>query len=79
MIKGCFGEGPFSFAGEHYTITNHDGLPKPVQRPRPPLFIGGGGRRLLTLAGREADIVGLAPRTLRERVERDVIRPTCGR
>jgi probable F420-dependent oxidoreductase len=64
VIKGCFGEGPFSFAGEHYTITNHDGLPKPIQKPMPPLFIGGGGRRLLTLAAREADIVGLAPRAL---------------
>jgi probable F420-dependent oxidoreductase len=64
VLKGCFGDGAFSFAGEHYAITGHDGLPKPVQRPRPPLFIGGGGRRLLTLAGREADIVGLAPRTL---------------
>ena len=64
VIKGCFGDGPFSFAGEHYTITNHDGLPKPIQRPRPPLFIGGGGRRLLSLAAREADIVGLAPRAV---------------
>ena len=36
---------------------------KPVQRPRPPILIGGGGRRTLSLAGREADIVGLAPRT----------------
>ena len=64
VLKGCLGDGPFSFAGEHYTITDHDGIPKPVQRPHPPLFIGGGGRRLLSLAGREADIVGLAPRTL---------------
>ena len=64
VIKGCFGSGPFSFVGEHYTITNHDGLPKPVQQPMPPLFIGGGGRRLLTLAGREADIVGVAPRIM---------------
>ena len=62
--QGCFADGPFSFAGEHYTVTDHDGIPKPVQRPGPPLFIGGGGRRVLTLAGREADIVGLAPRTL---------------
>jgi len=62
VLKGCFGDEPFSFAGEHYTITDHNGLPKPVQRPRPPLFIGGGGRRLLRLAAREADIVGLAPR-----------------
>jgi probable F420-dependent oxidoreductase len=64
VLKGCFGDGPFSFAGEHYSITNHDGLPKPVQRPRPPLFVGGGGRRILSIAGREADIVGLAPRTV---------------
>ncbi len=64
VLKGCFGDEPFSLAGEHYTVTGHDGLPKPVQRPHPPLFIGGGGRRLLTLAAREADIVGLAPRTL---------------
>jgi probable F420-dependent oxidoreductase len=65
VLKGCFGDGPFSFAGEHYTITDHDGLPKPVQRPHPPLFVGGGGRRTLTLAGQQADIVGLAPRIRR--------------
>jgi probable F420-dependent oxidoreductase len=74
VIKGCFGDAPFSFAGEFYAITNHDGLPKPVQKPRPPLFIGGGGRRLLTLAGREADIVGVAPRTLPTAPGADVIR-----
>jgi probable F420-dependent oxidoreductase len=62
VLKGCFGEGPFSFAGEHYTITDHDAYPKPVQRPHPPFLIGGGGRRTLTLAAREAQIVGLAPR-----------------
>ena len=64
VVKGSLGDEPFSFSGEHYTITDYDGLPKPVQRPRPPLFIGGGGKRVLTLAGREADTVSLAPRTL---------------
>lgn len=64
ILKGCFADGPFSFEGEHYTVTAHDALPKPVQRPHPPVFIGGGGRRILSLAAREADIVGLAPRTL---------------
>lgn len=64
VIKGCFADGPLTFAGRHYTVTGHDALPKPVQRPHPPVFIGGGGRRVLSLAGREADIVGLAPRTL---------------
>ena len=62
ILKGCFSEGPFSVSGEHYTITGHDGVPKPVQRPHPPIFVGGGGRRLLTLAAREAQIIGLAPR-----------------
>ena len=62
VLKGSFGDGPFSHAGEHYTITDLDGQPKPVQRPHPPFFIGGGGKRLLTLAAREADTVGLAPR-----------------
>jgi probable F420-dependent oxidoreductase len=64
VLKGAFADGPFSFAGQHYTIVDHDGQPKPVQRPHPPLFLGGGGRRFLTLAGREADIVGLAPRLI---------------
>jgi len=60
--KGCFAEGPFSFPGEHYTITDYDAAPKPTQEPHPPFFIGGGGRATLTLAGQEAQIVGLAPR-----------------
>ena len=62
ILKGCFADGPFSFAGEHYTITDYDGGPKPVSRPHPPIFLGGGGKRLLTLAAREAQIIGLAPR-----------------
>ena len=64
VLKGAFGDEPFSFAGEHYTITELDGQPKPVQRPHPPFFIGGGGKRLLTLAAKEAAIIGLAPRLL---------------
>jgi probable F420-dependent oxidoreductase len=64
ILKGCFAGGPFSFSGEHYTITGHDGVPAPAQRPHPPMFLGGGGKRLLTLAGREAQIVGLAPRLI---------------
>ena len=64
VLKGCFGEDAFSFAGQHYTITDYHGYPKPVQRPYPPFLIGGGGRRTLELAAREANIVGLAPRIL---------------
>ena len=64
VLKGCFADGSFDHAGTHYALTAHDGLPKPAQRPHPPFFIGGGGRRILTLAAREADTVGLAPRLL---------------
>ena len=64
VLKGCFGPGPFSFSGEHYTITEYDAHPTPIQQPHPPILIGGGGRRTLTLAAREADIVGFAPRIL---------------
>jgi probable F420-dependent oxidoreductase len=66
VLKGLLGEGPFSFSGKHYTITEMDGQPKPVQRPHPPFMIGGGGRRTLSIAGREANIVSIAPRILRE-------------
>ena len=63
VLKGLFADEPFSFAGVHYTISEMDGQPKAMQRPHPPFLVGGGGRRILTLAGREADIIGLAPRT----------------
>ncbi len=59
VVKGLFGDAPFDYHGDHYRITALDGLPKPVQRPHPPLFAGGGSPRVLRLAGREADIVGV--------------------
>jgi probable F420-dependent oxidoreductase len=61
VIKGVMAAGPFSFEGSHYRITGYDGLPKPVQSPRPPILIGGGGPRVLSIAAREADIVGINP------------------
>jgi len=64
VLKGSLSGEQFSFDGEYYRITDYTGEPA-AQRPHPPLFVGGGGRRTLTLAGREADIVGLAPRITR--------------
>jgi probable F420-dependent oxidoreductase len=50
------------YAGAHYRLTGAEGAPLPHRRPHPTLVVGGGSRRVLTLAGREADIVGLNPR-----------------
>ncbi len=61
VLRGLWGESPFSFEGEHYTITEMNGLPKPVQAGGPPIIIGGGGKRVLSTAARLADIVGVNP------------------
>lgn len=59
IVKGLLGADPVHHVGDHYRIDGLVGAPRPVQRPHPPVFLGGGGRRMLSLAGREADIVGL--------------------
>jgi probable F420-dependent oxidoreductase len=59
IIKGLMSPDVFSYTGQHYTITEHNGTPKSVQRPHPPILIGGGGKRVLTIAAREADIIGV--------------------
>jgi probable F420-dependent oxidoreductase len=61
VMKGLFGPAPLNFSGSHYRITELEGLPKPVQRPYPPLLVGGGRRRVLSVAGRHADIIGINP------------------
>jgi probable F420-dependent oxidoreductase len=63
IIKGAFADAPFSFAGRYYTIRALNGLPKPLQRPHPLIFIGGGSRRILSIAAQEADIVGINVKT----------------
>ncbi len=70
-------EGPFSLQGRYYSAADLDALPKPVQKPRPPLILGAkGGPRSLRLAARFADeynTVFLVPeevRDLRQRLDR---------
>jgi len=74
VLKGVFGPDPFSFAGEHYTISGYDGHPKPVQTPHPPLLIGGGLKRVLSFAAREAQIVGVNPTIPNGQVDADAAR-----
>ncbi len=61
VVRGLLSPGPCTFTGEHYRIDGLAGSPSPVQQPLP-LLIGGGGRKVLELAGRHADIVGLNPK-----------------
>jgi len=61
VLRGLWGDEAFSFDGEHYTITEMKGLPKPVQAGGPPIIVGGGGKRVLSTAARLADIVGVNP------------------
>ena len=59
IVKRLLEGGAVTFAGRHYRVTAHTLHPRPIQRPRPPLCIGGNAPRLLTVAAREADVVGL--------------------
>ncbi len=58
IMKALWDDGPANFQGDHYTITEMEGHPKPAQDPLP-IFIGGGGKRMLSIAAREANIIGV--------------------
>jgi probable F420-dependent oxidoreductase len=59
IIKGLLEGEATSLDGRHYRVAGHRGYPLPRQRPRLPILVGGNGPKLLALAAREADIVGL--------------------
>lgn len=61
IIKQFFTNETVDFTGKYYTATALHPIPKPVQQPHPPILIGSAGRRMLTLAAREADIILLLP------------------
>ena len=65
IVKGLLAGETVTFAGRHYQVTGHTIYPRPVQRPHPPIVIGGNGPRLLALAAAEADVVGLSGITFR--------------
>jgi probable F420-dependent oxidoreductase len=66
VIKAFFKGEPFSYQGRFYQVKELTGFPKPLQRPQPPLILGGGAKRTLSLAGREADIVSVNIKTTNE-------------
>jgi probable F420-dependent oxidoreductase len=62
LIKRLWTEEHVTAQGRFYTATDLSILPRPVRSPHPPVMVGGGGRRILSLAARLADIVALNPR-----------------
>jgi probable F420-dependent oxidoreductase len=61
VMKSLWSTGEATFEGEYYHVKGPLGAPPVVQRPHPPVIIGGGGQRVLAIAAREADIVGVNP------------------
>jgi len=66
VVKALFSATSLTHEGRFYKLTGLTGSAKPKQAPHPPLLIGGGGRRLLTLAAQEADIISIMPRSRRD-------------
>ena len=61
IMKTLWAEGSCTFKGEHYTVTNAQGFPRPHTPGGPPIVIGGGGKKVLTIAAQMADTVGVNP------------------
>ncbi len=59
IIRGLLSGSEVNAKGDHYTITDHTAYPVPAETP--PIMIAGGGPRMLKIAAREADIIGLNP------------------
>jgi probable F420-dependent oxidoreductase len=60
VLDGLLRGQDVTFSGDHYQLIGHRAWPPAIQRPRPPIFVGGNGRRLLRLAAERADTVGLS-------------------
>lgn len=66
ILKSLLSGETVTFHGKYYHIDQLSVFPKPVQQPHPPILIGGGSRRTLSLAARQADIVSFNSRTTPE-------------
>jgi F420-dependent oxidoreductase-like protein len=80
VVKGLWAaDGPFSFAGKHYALTDSPALPKPVQRPGPPVVMGGfGAKRTPRLAATYADEYNVPFHTVEETAQAfERVRAAC--
>ena len=62
ILRGLLSGEKTAFTGEHYAVDGLTVFPRPERRP--PLVVGAGSRRMLGIAGRLADTVGILPRAL---------------
>jgi probable F420-dependent oxidoreductase len=60
LIRAHWQGDELDYSGDFVRVHGYAGRPRPVQQPHPPIMIGGGGKRVLSLAGREADIVSIS-------------------
>jgi probable F420-dependent oxidoreductase len=72
IIRAMWRDGSATFAGEHYDVHDVVGGPKPVTPGGPPIVIGGGSKRILTLAGRHAEVVSIVPSLAAGHIGREV-------
>jgi probable F420-dependent oxidoreductase len=61
LCRALFGGDVVEFAGEHYQVLSLTGTPRPATVGGPRILIGGGGRKILSIAGQHADIIGINP------------------
>jgi len=59
LLRASFAEGELNIDTTHVHAVGFEAVPKPFTKSGPPIMIGGGAQRILTIAGREADIVSL--------------------
>lgn len=73
IVRAYFTGDTVDFSGDHYRVEELEALPRCVQQPGPPILVGGGGPRMLALAGRHADIVGIHPPMTAGRIGPDAV------
>ncbi|HVT75494.1 MAG TPA: TIGR03621 family F420-dependent LLM class oxidoreductase [Acidimicrobiales bacterium] len=78
IMKALWADGTCTFRGEHYTITNAQGFPRPSTPGGPPVLIGGGGKKVLTIAAQMADTIGVNPNLRSGAVDAETAKSAMG-
>ncbi|HVV38621.1 MAG TPA: TIGR03621 family F420-dependent LLM class oxidoreductase [Acidimicrobiales bacterium] len=78
IMKALWADGTCTFNGEHYTITNAQGFPRPSTPGGPPVLIGGGGKKVLTIAAQMADTIGVNPNLRSGAVDAETAKSAMG-